>query len=166
MASSLHLYREEKMKQKKVPFFSFFEAKEVNFLSEMLWLIVLHRNEKEELMNWRTRDGGRISSSSSFFFSLFWIVFFAAKWVNFSRKMHVLISYKGKDEGKKRKEKTCVNEENELGGNDQLLEYLVDDFSYVPQQDQDPYFYINDVEDVWCIFFYFRTFYFQNILKF
>ena len=45
-------------------------------------------------------------------------------------------------------EETCVNEENELGGNDQLLECLVDDFLYVPQQDQDPYFYINDVEDV------------------
>uniref|UniRef100_A0A6N2MSJ5 BED-type domain-containing protein n=1 Tax=Salix viminalis TaxID=40686 RepID=A0A6N2MSJ5_SALVM len=45
-------------------------------------------------------------------------------------------------------EETCVNEENELGGNDQLLECLVDDFPYVPQPDQDPYFYINDVEDV------------------
>uniref|UniRef100_A0A6N2LXR6 HAT C-terminal dimerisation domain-containing protein n=1 Tax=Salix viminalis TaxID=40686 RepID=A0A6N2LXR6_SALVM len=44
-------------------------------------------------------------------------------------------------------EETCVNEENELGGNDQLLECLVDDFPYVPQPDQDPYFYINDVED-------------------
>uniref|UniRef100_A0A6N2NC96 BED-type domain-containing protein n=1 Tax=Salix viminalis TaxID=40686 RepID=A0A6N2NC96_SALVM len=45
-------------------------------------------------------------------------------------------------------EETCVNEENELGGDDQLLECLVDDFPYVPQPDQDPYFYINDVEDV------------------
>ncbi|KAG5241831.1 zinc finger protein [Salix suchowensis] len=45
-------------------------------------------------------------------------------------------------------EETCVNEENELGGDDQLLECLVDDFPYVPQRDQDPYFYINDVEDV------------------
>uniref|UniRef100_A0A6N2KSH8 BED-type domain-containing protein n=1 Tax=Salix viminalis TaxID=40686 RepID=A0A6N2KSH8_SALVM len=45
-------------------------------------------------------------------------------------------------------EETCVNEENELGGNDQLLECLVHDFPYVPPQDQDPYFYINDVEDV------------------
>ncbi|KAG5252462.1 3-hydroxyisobutyryl-CoA hydrolase [Salix suchowensis] len=42
-------------------------------------------------------------------------------------------------------EETCVNEENELGGNDQLLECLVDDFPYVPQPDQDPYFYINDI---------------------
>uniref|UniRef100_A0A6N2KIC4 BED-type domain-containing protein n=1 Tax=Salix viminalis TaxID=40686 RepID=A0A6N2KIC4_SALVM len=41
-------------------------------------------------------------------------------------------------------DETCVNEENELGGNDQLLECLVDDFPYVPQPDQDPYFYIND----------------------
>uniref|UniRef100_A0A6N2LXX5 BED-type domain-containing protein n=1 Tax=Salix viminalis TaxID=40686 RepID=A0A6N2LXX5_SALVM len=45
-------------------------------------------------------------------------------------------------------EETCFNEENELGGNDQLLECLVDDFPYIPPQDQDPYFYINDVEDV------------------
>uniref|UniRef100_A0A6N2MFR9 DUF659 domain-containing protein n=1 Tax=Salix viminalis TaxID=40686 RepID=A0A6N2MFR9_SALVM len=46
-------------------------------------------------------------------------------------------------------EETCVNEENELGGDDQLLECLVDDFPYVPQPNQDPYFYINDVvEDV------------------
>uniref|UniRef100_A0A6N2LKG6 DUF659 domain-containing protein n=1 Tax=Salix viminalis TaxID=40686 RepID=A0A6N2LKG6_SALVM len=44
-------------------------------------------------------------------------------------------------------EETCVNEENELGGDDQLLECLVDDFPYIPQPDQDPYFYINDVED-------------------
>ena len=105
MASSLHLYREEKMKQKKVPFFSFFEAKEVNFLSEMLWLIVLHRNQKEELMNWRTKEGGE-NLLFFFFFSLFWIVFFAAKWVNFSRKMHVLISYiQGKRWRKEKEEK-------------------------------------------------------------
>uniref|UniRef100_A0A6N2K815 BED-type domain-containing protein n=1 Tax=Salix viminalis TaxID=40686 RepID=A0A6N2K815_SALVM len=42
-------------------------------------------------------------------------------------------------------DEACVNEENELGGDDQLLECLVDDFPYVPQPDQDPYFYINDV---------------------
>ena len=47
-------------------------------------------------------------------------------------------------------EETCFNAkpENELGGNDQLLECLVDDFPYIPSQEQDPYFYINDVEDV------------------
>ena len=45
-------------------------------------------------------------------------------------------------------EETCFNEENEHGGNDQLLECLIDDFLYIPPQDQDPYFYINDVEDV------------------
>ena len=57
----------------------------------------------------------------------------------------------GTDDARRSKrdyEETCVNEENELGGNDQLLECLVDNFPYVPQQDQDPYFYINDVEDV------------------
>ncbi|KAG5233223.1 DNA binding protein [Salix suchowensis] len=48
-------------------------------------------------------------------------------------------------------EETCVNEENELGGDDQLLECLADDCPYVPQPDQDPYFYINDVvEDKIC----------------
>ena len=31
---------------------------------------------------------------------------------------------------------------------DQLLECLVDDFPYISPQDQDPYFYINDIEDV------------------
>jgi len=41
---------------------------------------------------------------------------------------------------------------NELGGNDQLLEYLVDDFPYIPPQDQDPYFYVNDGDDVWFMF--------------
>ena len=40
------------------------------------------------------------------------------------------------------------NDENELGGNDQLLECLVDDFPYIPPQDQDPYFYVNDGDDV------------------
>ena len=45
-------------------------------------------------------------------------------------------------------QETCFNDENELGGNDQLLECLVDDFPYIPPQDQYPYFYINDVEDV------------------
>eukprot|EP00258_Populus_trichocarpa_P049868 XP_024465887.1 uncharacterized protein LOC18102381 [Populus trichocarpa] len=45
-------------------------------------------------------------------------------------------------------EKTCFDEENELGGNDQLLECLVDDFPYIPPQDQDPYFYVNDGDDV------------------
>ena len=32
-------------------------------------------------------------------------------------------------------EETCFNEENELGGNDKLLECLVDDFPYIPPQD-------------------------------
>jgi hypothetical protein len=45
-------------------------------------------------------------------------------------------------------EKTCFDDDNELGGNDQLLECLVDDFSYTPPQDQDPYFYVNDGDDV------------------
>ncbi|XP_024445090.1 uncharacterized protein LOC18107685 [Populus trichocarpa] len=45
-------------------------------------------------------------------------------------------------------EETCFDEENELGGNDQLLECLVDDFPYIPPQDQDPYFYVNDGDDV------------------
>uniref|UniRef100_A0A6N2LQL2 BED-type domain-containing protein n=1 Tax=Salix viminalis TaxID=40686 RepID=A0A6N2LQL2_SALVM len=45
-------------------------------------------------------------------------------------------------------EETCVNEENELGGDDQLLECLVDDFPYVPQPDQDPTFINDVVEDV------------------
>jgi len=45
-------------------------------------------------------------------------------------------------------EKTCFDDDNELGGNDQLLECLVDDFPYIPPQDQDPYFYVNDGDDV------------------
>ena len=46
-------------------------------------------------------------------------------------------------------EETCFEEENiELGGNDQLLECLVDDLPYIPPQDQDPYFYVNDGDDV------------------
>jgi len=49
-------------------------------------------------------------------------------------------------------EETCFDEENELGGNDQLLECLVDDFPYIPLQDQDPYFYVNDRDDVWFMF--------------
>jgi len=49
-------------------------------------------------------------------------------------------------------EETCFDEENELGGNDQLLECLVDDFLYIPPQDQDPYFYVNDGDDVWFMF--------------
>ncbi|KAG6792985.1 hypothetical protein POTOM_002152 [Populus tomentosa] len=32
-------------------------------------------------------------------------------------------------------EETCFDEENELGGNDQLLECLVDEFPYIPPQD-------------------------------
>ncbi|KAG6779867.1 hypothetical protein POTOM_016269 [Populus tomentosa] len=46
-------------------------------------------------------------------------------------------------------EETCFDEENiELDGNDQLLECLVDDLPYIPPQDQDPYFYVNDGDDV------------------
>ncbi|KAG6753625.1 hypothetical protein POTOM_041611 [Populus tomentosa] len=46
-------------------------------------------------------------------------------------------------------EETCFDEENiELGGNNQLLECLVDDLPYIPPQDQDPYFYVNDGDDV------------------
>jgi hypothetical protein len=45
-------------------------------------------------------------------------------------------------------EEICFDDENELGGNDQLLECLVDDFPYIPPQDQDPYFYVNDGDDV------------------
>ena len=63
-------------------------------------------------------------------------------------------------------EETCFDEENELGGNDQLLECLVDDFPYIPPQDQDPYFYVNDGDDVWFMFFFVKTFYFHNILVF
>ena len=42
----------------------------------------------------------------------------------------------------------CFDDENELGGNDQLLKCLVGDFPYIPPQDQDPYFYFNDEDDV------------------
>jgi len=45
-------------------------------------------------------------------------------------------------------EEIYFDEENELSGNDQLLECLVDDFPYIPSQDQDPYFYVNDGDDV------------------
>nr|TKS15721.1 hypothetical protein D5086_0000029670 [Populus alba] len=46
-------------------------------------------------------------------------------------------------------EETCFDEENiELGGNDQLLECLVNNFPYIPPQNQDPYFYVNDGDDV------------------
>ena len=45
-------------------------------------------------------------------------------------------------------EKTCFNDDNEFGGNDQLLECLVDDFPYIQPKDQDPYFHINDIENV------------------
>ena len=42
----------------------------------------------------------------------------------------------------------CFDDENELDGNNQLLECLVDDFPCIPPQDQDPYFYIDDEDDV------------------
>ena len=45
-------------------------------------------------------------------------------------------------------EDICFNDENKLAGNDQLLQCLVDDFSYIPPQGQDPYFYVNDGDDV------------------
>jgi hypothetical protein len=45
-------------------------------------------------------------------------------------------------------EEICFDDENELGENDQLLECLVGDFPYIPPQDQDPYFYFNDGDDV------------------
>ena len=45
-------------------------------------------------------------------------------------------------------EETCFDDQNELGGNDQLLKCLVDDFPYVPSEDQDPSFYVNDENDV------------------
>jgi hypothetical protein len=31
---------------------------------------------------------------------------------------------------------------------DQLLKCLVDDFPYIPPQNQDPYFYVNDGDDI------------------
>jgi hypothetical protein len=34
------------------------------------------------------------------------------------------------------------------------LKCLVDDFPYVPSEDQDPSFYVNDENDVWFIFFF------------
>ena len=45
-------------------------------------------------------------------------------------------------------EDICFDDENELGGNDELLECLVDDFLYIPPQDQDPYFYVNNGDNV------------------
>jgi hypothetical protein len=45
-------------------------------------------------------------------------------------------------------EDICFDDEHELGGNDELLECLVDDFLYIPPQDQDPYFYVNNGDDV------------------
>jgi len=45
------------------------------------------------------------------------------------------------------------DDENELDGNDQLLKCLVDDFPYITPQDQDLYFYVNDGDDVWFMFF-------------
>jgi len=48
--------------------------------------------------------------------------------------------------------KICFDDENELGVNDQLLKCLVGDFPYIPLQDQDPYFYFNDEDDVWFMF--------------
>jgi hypothetical protein len=45
-------------------------------------------------------------------------------------------------------ENICFDDENEFGGNDQLLKCLVDDFPYIPPQDQDLYFYVNDEDDV------------------
>jgi len=50
-------------------------------------------------------------------------------------------------------EDICFDDENELGGNDELLECLVDDFLYIPPQDQDPYFYVNNGDNVWFMFF-------------
>jgi len=43
-------------------------------------------------------------------------------------------------------------DENKFGGNDQLLKCLVDDFPYIPLQDQDPYFYVNDGDNIWFMF--------------
>jgi hypothetical protein len=34
------------------------------------------------------------------------------------------------------------------------LKCLVGDFLYMPPQDQDPYFYFNDGDDVWFMFFF------------
>jgi hypothetical protein len=45
-------------------------------------------------------------------------------------------------------EETCFDDESELHRNDQLLEYLVGDFPYIPPQNQNPYFYVNDGDDI------------------
>ena len=45
-------------------------------------------------------------------------------------------------------EEIYFDDENELGGNDELLECLVDDFLYIAPQDQDPYFYVNNGNNV------------------
>jgi len=45
------------------------------------------------------------------------------------------------------------NGKDELSENDHLLECLVDDFLYIPVEDQDLYFYFNDENDVWFMFF-------------
>ncbi|KAL3584093.1 hypothetical protein D5086_015154 [Populus alba] len=45
-------------------------------------------------------------------------------------------------------EDICFDDKNELGENDQVLKCLVDDYPYIPPQDQDPYFYVNDEDDV------------------
>jgi hypothetical protein len=45
-------------------------------------------------------------------------------------------------------EEICFDDKNELGGNDQLLKCLIGDFPYISPQDQDPYFYFNDEDDV------------------
>jgi len=42
----------------------------------------------------------------------------------------------------------CFDGENELSENDQLLKCLFCDFPYIPPQDQNPYFYFNDGDDV------------------
>jgi len=63
-------------------------------------------------------------------------------------------------------EEICFDDENELRGNDQLLKCLVCDFLYIRPQDQDPYFYFNDGDDVWFMFFCVKKFYFHNILVF
>jgi hypothetical protein len=47
------------------------------------------------------------------------------------------------------------------------LECLVDDFLYIAPQDQDPYFYVNNGNNVWFMFFFcVKIFYFHNILIF
>jgi hypothetical protein len=44
--------------------------------------------------------------------------------------------------------------ENKFSGNDYLLECLVDDFIYVPTQNQNLYFYVNYEDGVWIILNY------------